>query len=49
MVVTTHNKLSIRNLVDQDRCRGKCFLQRIEIITVGAIELLRNVLLNEAC
>jgi len=48
VVATTHNN-SIRNLVDQNRYRDKCFLQKVEIIIVGAIGLLRNVLLNEAC
>jgi len=44
-----YNKLSIRNLVDQNRCRDKCFLQKVEFITVEAIELLRDILLNETC
>ena len=29
--------------------RGECFLERIQSIMTGEVELLRNVLLGEAC
>ena len=44
-----HNELSIRNPMSEDRSRGKCFLERVESILTEGVELLRNVLLGEAC
>jgi len=35
--------------MSEDRCRGKCFLERVESILTGGVELPRNVLLGEAC
>ena len=47
--ISFHNELSIRNLMSEDRCRGECFLERVESILTGRVELPRNVLLGEAC
>jgi len=44
-----HNELSIRNPMSEDRCRGKYFLERVESILTGRVELSRNVLPGEAC
>ena len=35
--------------MSEDRSRGKCFLERVESILTGGVELPRNVLLGEAC
>jgi len=35
--------------MSEDRCRGKYFLERVESIFTGGVELPRNVLLGEAC
>jgi len=35
--------------MSEDRCRGKCFLERVESILIGGAELPRNVLPGEAC
>ena len=47
--ISFHNELSIRNLISKDRSRGKCFLERVESILTGGVELPRNVLLGEVC
>ena len=47
--ISFYNKLSIENLMSEDRGRDECFLERIESIMTGGVELLRNVLLGEAC
>jgi len=44
-----HNELSIGNLMSKDRSGGKCFLERVESILTGRVELPRNVLLGEVC
>ena len=44
-----HNELSIGNPMSENRSGGKCFLERIESILTGGVELPRNVLLGEAC
>ena len=44
-----HNELSIGNPMSEDRSRGKCFLERVESILTGGVELPRNVLPGEAC
>jgi len=44
-----HNKLSIGNLMSEDRYGDKCFLERVESILTGGVELPRNILLGEAC
>jgi len=44
-----HNELSIGNPMGEDRSGGKCFLERVESILTGGVELPRNVLLGEAC
>ena len=35
--------------MSKDRSRGKCFLERVESILTGGVELPRNVLPGEAC
>ena len=47
--ISFHNKLSIRNPMSENRSRGKCFLERVESISTGGVELPRNVLLDEIC
>ena len=47
--ISFHNKLSIRNPMSENRSRGKCFLERVENILTGEVELPRNVLLGEVC
>jgi len=47
--ISFHNELSIRNLMSEDKCRGKCFLERVESILIGEVKLSRNVLLGEVC
>jgi len=47
--ISFHNELSIGNPMSEDRSRGKCFLERVESILTGGVELPRNVLLGEAC
>ena len=47
--ISFHNELSIRNLMSKDRCRGEYFLERVESILTGGVELPRNVLLGEVC
>jgi len=44
-----HNELSIGNPISKNRCRDKCFLERVESILTGEVELPRNVLLGEMC
>ena len=44
-----HNELSIGNLMSKNRSGGKCFLERVESILIGGVELPRNVLPGEAC
>ena len=33
----------------EDRGKVKCFLERVESILIGGVELPRNVLLGETC
>jgi len=47
--ISFHDELSIGNPMSEDRCRGKCFLERVESILTGGVKLPRNVLLGEAC
>jgi len=35
--------------MSEDRCRGKYFLERVESISIGGVELPRNVLPGETC
>ena len=44
-----YNELSIGNPMSENRSRGKCFLERVESILTGGVELPRNVLLGEVC
>jgi len=39
--------LSIRNLINKDKYRGKCFLEKVKSILTGGVELPRNILPNE--
>ena len=47
--ISFHDELSIGNLMIEDRSRDKCFLEKVESILTGGVELPRNVLLGEAC
>ena len=47
--ISFHDELSIRNPMSEDRCRGKCFLEKVESILTGGVKLPRNVLLGEVC
>ena len=47
--ISFHNELSIRNPMSEDRCGGKCFLERVESISTGEVKLPWNVLLGETC
>ena len=47
--ISFHNKLSIGNLISKNRSKGKYFLERVESILTGEVELPRNILLGEAC
>jgi len=47
--ISFHNELSIGNPMSEDRCRDKCFLEKVESILTGGVELPRNVLPGEAC
>ena len=35
--------------MSKDRCRGECFLERVESISTEEVKLLRNVLPGETC
>ena len=47
--ISFHNKLSIRNSISEDRSGSECFLERVESILTGGVELPRNILPGEAC
>jgi len=47
--ISFHNELSIENPMSKDRCRGECFLERVESISTGGVELPKNVLPSEMC
>ena len=47
--ISFHNELSIGNPMSEDRCGGKCFLERVESILTEGVKLPRNILLGEAC
>jgi len=47
--ISFHNELSIGNPMSEDRCGDKCFLEKVESILTGGVELPRNVLPGEAC
>jgi len=47
--ISFHDELSIGNPMSKDRSRGKYFLERVESIYTGGVELPRNVLLGEMC
>jgi len=47
--ISFHNELSIGNSMSEDRCGGKCFLERVKSILTGGVELPRSVLLGEVC
>ena len=47
--ISFHNELSIGNPMSEDRSRGECFLERVESIYIGRVEIPRNVLLGETC
>ena len=45
--ISFHNELSIGNPMSEDRCRGECFLERVESILTEGVKLSRNFLLDE--
>jgi len=47
--ISFHDELSIRNPMSKDKSGSKCFLERVESIYTGEVELPRNVFLGEAC
>jgi len=47
--ISFHNELSIGNPMSENRSGGKCFLERVESILTGGVELPRNVLPGKAC
>jgi len=47
--ISFHNELSIGNPMSEDQCRGKYFLEKVESILIGEVELPRNVFSGEAC
>ena len=47
--ISFYNELDIRNPISENGSRGKYLLERVESIMTGGVELLRNVLLSEAC
>jgi len=47
--ISFHDELSIGNPMSKDGSRGKCFIERVESIYTGEVELPRNVLLGEVC
>jgi len=47
--ISFHDELSIGNPMSKNRSKGKCFLERVESIYTGGVELSRNVLLGEVC
>jgi len=46
--ISFHNELSIGNPMSKDRYGGECFLERVESILTGEVELPRNILLGKA-
>ena len=46
--ISFHNELSIGNPMSEDRYGGECFLERVESIFTGGVELPRSVLPGEA-
>ena len=46
--ISFHNELSIGNPMSEDRYGGEYFLERVESILTGGVELPRNILLGEA-
>ena len=47
--ISFHDKLSIGNPMSEDRYGGKYFLEKVESILTGGVELSRNVLPGEVC
>ena len=47
--ISFYDELSIGNPISENRCGDKCFLERVESISTGGVELLRDVLLGEVC
>ena len=45
--ISFHDELSIGNPMSEDKCGGECFLERVESILTGGVELPRNVLSGE--
>jgi len=47
--ISFHDELSIGNPMSEDGSGGKCFLERVESIYTGEVELPRNALPGEVC
>ena len=47
--ISFYDKLSIRNLISENRSRDKCLFKRVENIMTGGIRLPENILLSEVC
>jgi len=47
--ISFHDELSIENPMSKDGNGGKCFIERVESIYTGEVELPRNVLPGEVC
>jgi len=47
--ISFHNELSIGNSMSENRCGGECFLERVESILTGGVELPKSVLPGKAC
>ena len=47
--ISFHDKLSIENLMSEDRSRGECLFKRIESIMIEGVKLPRDVLPDKVC
>ena len=47
--ISFHDKLSIENLMSEDRSRGECIFKRIESIMIEGVKLPRDVLPDKVC
>ena len=47
--ISFHDELNIRNLMSENGSRDKCFLERIESIMTGGVELPKNILPGKVC
>ena len=47
--INFHNELNIGNLISENESKDKCFLERVENITIGRVKLPENILPDEVC